>query len=205
MSGRTVPSATRASAVVPSGAVADSWPSSLEKYSRSSRSSGSSSTTRILPTDGYLQPVSVSVPGGWCTTLRFCRIGWEHDLDGEDRALAWLRADANPMARAASPGAAQWKVQAPGRGSVRARRCRVDDIPRRSPEGPCRVCRCRCPRPRCSACPYGGGSPAAPCRAWYISMRWTPGSGSSAPADADRCEPKGRIRTTRKPSPLAWA
>ena len=147
---------------------------------------------------------SASVP--WLGVLRrMPSCSAQHDLDGEDRALARMRADTDPMAQQISQALHDREAEAEAaasfaRGIVELMVFLEDRLKFLVGDADC-----RCPRPRCSAFRRAGGSRAAPCRAWCISARSTAGCGSSARAGADRCGSTGRRGPRASPAPCACA
>ena len=133
-SGRTVPCATSSSAAMPSGAVAERWPSSLRSRLEEFADLG------IVLDDQDRRPCgehlsAVPPVAGVPTMLRSCELPLrpgQRDLDGEDRALARLRADVDRDGPASRPDAARSRARGRGRGCARGRDCRADGTPRRS-------------------------------------------------------------------------
>ena len=109
----------------------------LEDQSRSSRTSGSSSTTRIAP---VRRPSAMLVRPflaiGCSRAVVPSALGGEHDLDGEDRALARLRADAHPVAQQIAQALHDGKTEAEAAAPLARGIVELMVFARRSPEVP---------------------------------------------------------------------
>ena len=119
--------------------------------------------------------------------------------------LAQMRAHADAMAQQFAKTLHDGQAQPEPAAVVRARHCRADGTPRRSPGARRRECRCRCPRSRCSACRSRRRQPSStlPRRVYFSAFD---------KQVADHLLEQARIAldrqactgTTRKPRPCAF-